>query len=58
VSTTARLDPLRMMQSTNGADVSTSASFSLGGAASGSTGFSTNVGTNFSFSDQLVFDGD
>jgi hypothetical protein len=60
VRSTARLDPLRMVRATNGADVSTgaNASFSLGGAANGNTGFSTGVGTSFSFSNQLVFDSD
>jgi hypothetical protein len=60
VSSTARLDPLRMVRATNGVDVSTgaNASFSLGGAASANTGFSTPVGANASFSDQLVFDTD
>jgi hypothetical protein len=60
VSSTARLDPLRMMRATNGVDVSTgsNASFSLGGAASANTGFSTSVGANASFADQLVFDND
>ncbi|HEX7679077.1 MAG TPA: hypothetical protein VF713_13185 [Thermoanaerobaculia bacterium] len=60
VSSTARLDPLRMVRATNSADVSTgvNASFGLGGAANVGSGFSTRVGTNFNFSDHLVFDSD
>jgi hypothetical protein len=60
VSTTTRLDPLRMLPATTSADVSTdaSASFSLGGAASVGAGFSSDVGTSFNFNDQLVFDSD
>jgi hypothetical protein len=59
-SSTAQLDPLRMVRSTSGTNVSTgaNASFSLGGAATGSVGFSSDVGANYSFSDALVFDGD
>ncbi len=60
VSTTARLDPLKMMPATVGSDVSVSAnaSFSLGGAATLQSGFSSNVGSSFSFNDRLVFDND
>jgi hypothetical protein len=59
-STTTRLDPLRMLPSTTSADVSTgeNASFSLGGAASVSSGFSSDVGASFDYREQLVFDGD
>jgi hypothetical protein len=58
VSTTTRLDPLRMLRATTGADVSTGAgaSFSLGGAARVGSGFSAKVGPSFNFGDQLVFD--
>ncbi len=58
VSTTVRLNPLKMMPATVGSDVSVSAnaSFSLGGAASAQSGFSSDVGTSFSFNDRLVFD--
>jgi hypothetical protein len=58
LSTTTRLDPLRMLRATTSADVSTgaNASFSLGGAASAGSGFSSDVGASFNFSDQLVFD--
>ncbi len=60
VSTTTRLDPLRMLRATTSTDVSTDAgaSFSLGGAASVGSGFSSDVGSSFNFSDQLVFDSD
>jgi hypothetical protein len=61
VSTTTRLDPLRMLPATTSADVSTTgnASFSLGGAASAQAGvFSSDVGANFDFSSRLVFDSD
>ena len=62
VSTTARLDPMRMLRATVGADVSTfnGASFSLGGAANNtsSAGFSADVGAKFSFRDRLTFDND
>lgn len=60
VSTTSRLNPLRMLPATTSADVSTgaNASFNLGGAATSSTGFSVDVGTQFSFNDRLVFDND
>jgi hypothetical protein len=59
-SSTARLNPLSMMSSTTGTDVSTgvNASFSVGGAATAAVGFSTDVGADFNFSDVLVFDGD
>jgi hypothetical protein len=58
VSSTARLDPLRMLPSTSSADVSTGAntSFSLGGAALAGSGFASDVGAQFSFNDRLVFD--
>ncbi|HXW24146.1 MAG TPA: hypothetical protein VEK73_05320 [Xanthobacteraceae bacterium] len=58
VSTTTRLDPLRMLRSTTSADVSTdaNASFSLGGAARAQAGFSSDVGASFNFNSQLVFD--
>jgi hypothetical protein len=60
VSTTARLDPLKMMPATVGSDVSVgaNASFSLGGAAQAQSGFSSDVGASFSFNDRLVFDSD
>lgn len=62
VSTTAQLDPLKMLPATVGADVSTGAgaSFSLGGSAnsSASAGFSADVGAKFRFSDRLSFDSD
>jgi hypothetical protein len=61
-STTANLNPLQMLPATVGTDVGSynGASFSLGGAANstGSSGLSTNVGTNFSFSDRLTFNSD
>lgn len=61
-STTANLNPLQMLPATVGTDVATysGASFSLGGAANstGSSGLSTNVGTNFSFADRLTFNTD
>jgi hypothetical protein len=59
-SSTARLNPLRMLPTTTSADVSTdvNASFNLGGAATSTTGFSSDVGAQFSFSDRLVFDND
>jgi hypothetical protein len=60
ISTTAQLDPLKMLPATVGADVSAgaSASFSLGGSAnsSASAGLSADVGVNFRFSDRLRFD--
>lgn len=60
VSTTAQLNPLRMLPATVGTDVSVgvNASFSLGGAATAPSGFSTNVGANVSLTDSLVFDSD
>ena len=62
VSTTAQLDPLKMMPATLGADVSAGAgaSFSLGGAAnsSASAGLSADVGAKVRFSDRLSFDSD
>lgn len=60
VSTTARLDPLKMLPATIGSDVSVSenASFSLGGAATAQSGFSSDVGASFSFNERLVFDSD
>jgi len=61
-STTANLNPMQMLPSTSGADVASfsGASFSLGGAANstGSAGLSTDVGTNFSFSNRLTFSRD
>jgi hypothetical protein len=61
-STTANLNPLQMLPATVGSDVGaySGASFSLGGAANstGSSGLSTDVGTNFSFSDRLTFNTD
>ena len=61
-STTANLNPLQMLPATVGTDVGAynGASFSLGGAANstGSSGLSTDVGTNFSFSDRLTFNSD
>ena len=58
VSTTTRLNPLRMLPTTIGTNVSTgqNASFRLGGAANVGSGFSTDVGASFNFSDRLVFD--
>jgi hypothetical protein len=62
VSTTAQLDPMRMVRSTAGSDVSTysGASFALGGAGNNSTGagLSSNVGATLSFRDRLTFDND
>jgi hypothetical protein len=60
VSTTAQLNPLKMMPATVGADVSvsSSASFRLGGAATAQSGFSSDVGAGFSFNDRLVFSSD
>ena len=62
LSTTAQLDPTRMLPAVIGADVSThaGASFSLGGAANngGGAGLSADVGAKFSFSDRLMFDSD
>lgn len=60
ISTTAQLDPLRMIPATVGSNISTGslASFDLGGAAASPTGFATDVGANFSFSDRLTFSND
>lgn len=60
VSTTANLNPLSILPATTSADISTgaNASFSLGGAAASNAGFSSNVGSQTSFSDRLVFDSD
>jgi Contractile injection system tube protein len=60
VSTTAQLDPMRMLPATVGSDVAAgaNASFGLGGGATAPSGFSTDVGASFSFSDRLTFDGD
>ncbi len=61
-STTANLNPLQMLPATSGTDVASfsGASFSLGGAANstGSSGLSTDVGRNFSFSSRLTFSSD
>lgn len=61
-SSTANLNPLRMLPSTSSADVATfsGASFSLGGAANntGSAGLSTDVGAQFSFTSRLTFSSD
>lgn len=61
-STTANLNPLQMLPATVSTDVSTfaGASFSLGGAANstGSAGLSSDVGTQFNFSDRLTFSND
>jgi hypothetical protein len=59
-STTAQLDPMRMLPSTVGSDVSAgaSASFGLGGVALARTGFSADVGANFNLTDRLTFDSD
>ena len=58
VSSTTRLNPQRMLPATVSTDVNTGAgaSFSLGGAAKAETGFSSNVGSSFHFSDRLIFD--
>lgn len=60
VSTTAQLNPLRMLPATVGTNVSVgaNASFSLGGVATAPAGFSTNVGAGISLTDSLVFDSD
>lgn len=62
ISTTANLNPMRMLPATVSTDVGTfaGASFSLGGAAnsSGSAGMSTDVGAQFSFKDRLTFSAD
>jgi hypothetical protein len=61
-SSTANLNPLQMLPATSGTDVSAfnGATFSLGGTANntGSAGLSSDVGTNFNFSDRLVFSTD
>jgi Contractile injection system tube protein len=61
-TSTAKLNPLQMLSGTVAADVSTfnGASFSLGGAANntGSAGLSSDVGTQFNFSDRLTFSTD
>jgi len=61
-STTLRLDPMRMLPSTSGADVAVhaGASFSLGGSANteSGAGFTADVGAKFSFRDRLTFDSD
>jgi hypothetical protein len=61
-STTGNLNPLQMLPATSGTDVASysGASFSLGGASNstGSSGLSTDVGTNFSFSSRLTFSSD
>lgn len=58
ISTTAQLDPLRMLPATVGSDVAAgaNASFALGGVAMAPSGFSTNVGAAFNFTDGLTFD--
>lgn len=58
MSSTKRLNPLRMLPTTVSTDVSTgpNASFRLGGAANAGTGFSSNVGSSSSFSSRLIFD--
>ena len=62
VSTTAQLDPMRMLRATAGASVATfpGASFKLGGAARNisGAGLSAEVGSNFSFGSRLTFDSD
>ncbi len=60
VSTTAQLNPLRMLPATVGTNVSVgvNASFGLGGVATAPAGFSTDVGANVSLTDSLVFDSD
>jgi hypothetical protein len=60
VSTTAQLDPLRMLPATVGSDVAVdaNASFGLGGVALSRPGFSSNVGASFNFEDGIAFDGD
>jgi hypothetical protein len=59
-STTAQLNPLRMLPATVGTNVSAgaNASFSLGGMAAAPAGFSTNVGGSISLTDSLVFEND
>jgi hypothetical protein len=60
LSTTAQLDPLRMLPATVGTDVSVgvNASYGLGGVAMAPSGFSTNVGASVSVTDALAFDFD
>ena len=60
ISTTAQLDPLRMLPATVGTDVAVgaNASFGLGGMALSPPGFSANVGASFSYEDSLTFDSD
>ncbi len=60
VSTTAQLDPLRMLPATVGVDVSVgaNASFGLGGVAMTPSGFSTNVSATASLSAGVTFEGD
>jgi hypothetical protein len=57
ISTTARLNPLRILRARTGTDVSTDegASFSLGGAANAGSRPASNVGAGFDFSAQLTF---
>ena len=60
ISTTTNLNPMLMMPATVGSDVSAGAgaSFGLGGVALARSGFSTDVGANFSFGSRLTFDDD
>lgn len=57
VASTAQLNPLRMLPATTGPSpaVGADASFSLGGAATAQSGFSSDVGASFNLSDRLVF---
>lgn len=59
-SSTARLDPRRIVRTAAGVNISTGANstFNPGGASTALTGFSTSVGATFNFNDQFVFDGD
>jgi hypothetical protein len=61
-SSTANLNPLQMLPAKSGAEVASfsGATFSLGGASqsTGSSGLSTDVGSNFSFSNRLTFNSD
>jgi hypothetical protein len=61
-STTANLNPLRMVAATSSADVATynGASFNVGGAAlsTGSAGLSADVGQQFDYSARLTFSRD
>jgi hypothetical protein len=61
-SSTANLNPMRMLPATTVASVGTfaGASYSLGGAAlsTGSAGGSTDVGASFNFSNRLTFSSD